>query len=717
MNSEHTLHRELRRLGALAGLALLSSPLVGQVAPPAPPAAVTPPDQPVVLDPFQVNAQNNRGYQAEDIGSASKLALPIDDVPQTVLVYTADFLHDIDAVNLNDIMSYVPGATHNVGPRNQDGFTLRGFNQPLTYLDGFRDGEEWAGGETIQIAQLEVLEGPATNLYGNSRGFGGIINRVSKEPQPNEFNEAEVDSGNFDFFRFTFDSTGPITDDKTWMYRVTAADTFSDSYRDFMDFKRLFISPVVTKKIGSKLTVTLYTEFLRNDTQEDIGIPAVPGPNGTVVVPNVPISRNYAENWEDSLLDKEAIRLLPTYQINEHWTLRGAAIGTFFNNPIYQAEATSVNNTTLALNRDQFKLNRWEDHFDVEADLLGRFDTGPIHHELLMGYEYYHERGVSNVDRGPLASISIYNPVYGAPLLPDSTLYATPASNLWFRDDFVGFYANEQMSMLNDRIRIFGGFRRDLVYYHSDSKIPGGVDVAWPLIFSTTPQFGFEVKPIPQVSVYAQYSSAFVPITASTTPAYQALPPETGHTREAGIKTTLLNTHFGAQLSYFKMEADDLSVRLPAPQQSFFTSGGYLLGEGEQLDITYSDRNWNFIGGYVYEFVDNLSPPAALIQGIFQSNWKFLGKYTFTDGLLDRLSVGLGLDHAPGVGFDNNLGHLNGYTRVDVISSYNFRHNWNFNLDIQNLTNEKYYIAAGSPAFIVVPQPPLTFRLSARFTF
>jgi len=717
MNPKLQTHRAFRRLGALIVPVLLVSSLGGQTAPTAAVDGSSSADQTVLLNPFEVAAQKNRGYQATDIGSASKLALPIQDVPQTVMVFTSDFMNDIQASSLNDVMAFVPGATHNVGPRNQDGFAIRGFNEPLTYLDGFRDGEEWASGETIQTAQLEVLEGPSTNLYGNSRGFGGIINRVSKLPQPTESNSAEVSTGNFDFFRLTYDSTGPLSDDKTWMYRITAADTYSNSFRDGMNLKRYFVSPVITKELGSKTTLTLFTEFNRTEDQEDIGIPAVPGPNGTVVLPNVPISRNYAESWENTLLDKESFRLLATHAFNDHWTLRTAMIANFFNNPIYQAEATSVSADGSTLNRDQFKLNRWEDHYDLEGDLLGRFDTGPLHHELLIGYEWYHERGVSNVDRGPLAGISILNPVYGAPLLPDSTLYATPASNLWFRDAFVGYYANEQISMFNDRIRVFGGFRRDLVDYHSDSKIPGGVDVAWPAIFSTTPQYGFLVKPTQAITLYAQYSSAFVPITASTTPTFQALPPETGTSREAGIKTSLFNTHLSAQLSIFKIEATDLSVRLPAPEQSYFTSGGDLLGEGEQLDVTYSDDHWNFLGGLVRERLNNLSPPSPLIVGIFQDNWKFLGKYTFRDGILDRLSLGAGVSHGPGVGFDNNLGHLNGYNRVDVISSYALRRSWTFDMDIQNLTNQKYYIAAGSPAFIVVPQPPLTWRLSARFDF
>lgn len=675
----------------------------------------------VRLNPFTVEAERNRGYQAANVQSASKLALPIKDVAQTVTVLTSDFLKDISASNLAEALSYVPGVVANGGARNQDGFTIRGFNQPLTYLDGFRDGQEWASGENAHVAQLEILKGPASNLYGNGRGFGGVINRVTKKPQATPYQAAEVTIGSENFFRFTYDTTGPISADKSLLYRVNAAFTNDGLFRDGIDLKRYFVSPVIAKRMGAT-EVTLYLEFLRTETREDLGIPSILDTTRPVgfqrVAPAIPRSRNFGESWEETILEKQSARLLATHAVNEDWTIRLSANALAFNNPITQIEVVSLAADNRTLNRRGFRLNRWEDHLIGEIDVLGKFETGPLKHNLLIGYEYNREVGRSNVRRAPLGPIDIQTPVYGAALPDFFAPTATVASNLLFQNGIYGAFINDQVSLFDDRLQVFGGVRHDRATSNRKIQLPGGSEVADPANKKAAPRYGAVFKPTADISVYAQYSEAFRPIFGATTPTFDALKPETGILKEVGIKTTWLNGRLGFDVAAYEIQVKDLAIRLDPPNNSFFRNGGVTQGNGTEVNLSYNDERWNLIAGYLNQDVRDVVVQAGVplgAQGQPKHMADFFGKHTWRDGPLKGFALGAGMVYQGDRPFSNNAGVLESFTRFDLLASYAYSAKLNLALNVRNVLDEEYFFNASG--IMLRPAEPLSIRFSARFEF
>jgi iron complex outermembrane recepter protein len=706
-------------LRAGLGLALaLAAPLAhAQIATP----AAAPAEETVTLNPFTVSAERNRGYQASNVQAASKLALPIKDVAQTVTVLTGDFLKDISASNLTEAMAYVTGVVANGGARNQDGFTIRGFNQPLTYVDGFRDGQEWASGENAHVAQLEILKGPASNLYGNGRGFGGIINRVTKKPQAQSLQALELSVGTEDFLRATYDVTGPISEDKSWLYRVNAAYTHGGNFRDGIGLDRYFISPVITKKLGAATEITLYLEFLRTETAEDLGIPSIVDATRPVgqqrIAPNIPLTRNFGENWEETVLEKESARVLVTHNLTDNWTLRASGNLVYFNNPITQIEALSVSADNTTLNRRGFTLNRWEDHLIGELDVLGKFTTGPLKHNLLVGYEYNREIGRSNVRRAPLSSISIANPVYGAARPDFYGAGSTVASNLKFQNGIYGAFIGDQVSLLNDKLSVFG-LRHDRATSKRDVQLPGGTVTIDPANKKTAPRYGFVFKPVPTVSVYAQYSEAFRPIFGATTPTFDALKPETGVLKEVGIKTTWLNGRLGFDVAGYEIEVKDLAIRLDPPNNSFFRNGGVTQGNGTEVNLSYNDANWNLIAGYLNQDVRDVVVAAGVplgAQGQPKNMFDLFGKYTWREGALKGFSLGGGVIYFGDRNFNSNTGVLDAFTRLDLMASYTHSPTLIFALNVKNVSDEEYFFNAAG--FMLRPAEPLTARLTVRWQF
>jgi hypothetical protein len=101
--------KQLPRLAALAsGFALLlivsNSPLRAQAVP-APAAAAADPsrkDEPVVLSPFQVGSESEKGYMSTAILQGGRGKIDLADVAGQVQVFTKDFLDDIGATNTDE---------------------------------------------------------------------------------------------------------------------------------------------------------------------------------------------------------------------------------------------------------------------------------------------------------------------------------------------------------------------------------------------------------------------------------------------------------------------------------------------------------------------------------------------------------------------------------------------------------------------------------------
>src|SRR3954466_16064615 len=67
------------------------------------PVSTTPakPDETVVLSVFEVRPEEDSGYQAMNTTSGSRLATPLKDTAASISPFTAEFLSDIAATNVN----------------------------------------------------------------------------------------------------------------------------------------------------------------------------------------------------------------------------------------------------------------------------------------------------------------------------------------------------------------------------------------------------------------------------------------------------------------------------------------------------------------------------------------------------------------------------------------------------------------------------------------
>ena len=64
------------------------------------------PSSPVELSPFEVRAENDVGYQAANTTSGSRLNSRLRDTPASVSAFTPEFLADIAATNLEEMLGH-----------------------------------------------------------------------------------------------------------------------------------------------------------------------------------------------------------------------------------------------------------------------------------------------------------------------------------------------------------------------------------------------------------------------------------------------------------------------------------------------------------------------------------------------------------------------------------------------------------------------------------
>lgn len=286
---------------------------------------------------------------------------------------------------MQDALENVSGVTKrgNYGGTAAGAFVIRGFAQEGNFRNGLRDNGFNSLSDFASIERVEVLKGPASVLFGQDEP-GGIINLITKQPLSEPYYSVEFTAGNYNFYRPTFDISGPLNAEKTVLYRLNAAYQNSESFRDFVDTERFFIAPVLTWKIGSNTTLDIDFEYLQDDSPFDRGL--------VILADNslpLPINRNL--NYP--LLDDFKQRLYRggyrfEHRFSDSWLIRN----NFFLSSV-DRRGFSVNPEGRLID-NRFSPRVFYDernvtqNYTVQTDLIGKFNTGSIAHQLLLGFDF-----------------------------------------------------------------------------------------------------------------------------------------------------------------------------------------------------------------------------------------------------------------------------------------------------------------------------------------
>ena len=690
--------------------------------------------------------------------AATKDAIPILQTPANVQVVTRQVMDDHQDISVRDaIVGYVssvqPPSVTADSSNFYDGFNIRGFDNANIFRNSLRVWEI-TGIPTANLQSIEILKGPAAMLYGRLEP-GGIVNLVVKRPLDSPYASIQQQVGSWGLSRTTFDATGPVTSDKTWLARINVEASRADSFTDFVNSKSVFIAPTITYRPSNQFRFNFDFEYQNSSfVDNSLGIPAV----GTRPAA-VPISRYLQEpNLTVVNLNRQERSLVGyywTYDFTNDWSLTNRFA---FNNQGYRQflnGADSFNQSTGDLMR-----NVWDAHvhartYATNLDLKGKLTTGPFDHALLIGTDYFYlNKGIEAFfgDNPTIGPINIYAPSYQA-------MGYTPSQvNSFYplREHWNGLYAQDMVSFLDNRIHLLFGGRYDWATYgsgyspNSDAEGEGPYDPVTGIGFreahdkAFSPRLGIVVQPLRWLSLYGNYTKSFGVTNALPVPGQPLFPPEEAVQREAGIKAELLDKRLTATAAVFDIVKTNVVQALGGTP--FATPVGKVESKGFEFDLAGRiDHHWSVIASYSYidarivvgqgpsaEDINNgtLFPPTTVVdesgnrlQNVPRNSGAVWAKYDF-DGKWQGLSMGAGVVAVGERQGDNqNSFQLPAYARVDTMVQYRFKppaetqiKNMTLQLNVKNLLDTTYYQNSSS-RLNIFPGAPRTVLVSARAEF
>ncbi len=651
-------------------------------------------------------------YNPTNSSTATGTNTPLRDVPFSVQVIPEAVIEDRNVTELGDALETAGGVVQ-AGGRGTSvfgpGLLIRGFR----VNDGiFRDGISTFSLSpltTNDIERVEVLKGPASVLFGQGEP-GGIINLVSKRPLDEPFYEISGTIGSFDTYRGAIDLSGPLNPSKSLKYRLNLSYENYGSFRDFVDGERLIISPIVTWELGPNTSLDFFGQYAYNRETIDEGIPALG--NGIV---DIPRSRFLGEGFGEFSQNEFRLGYRFKHDFNEDWSVRHSLQYLQYEPKRFAPLFDSFDEATGNLERLEYFAGGTYRRLFTNAEVTGRFKTGPIKHQVLVGVEYRHDAETPEFQFSNLYTpINVFNPVYtGVP-------YAIAPT--FFRDDNVdtiSIYLQDQIEII-PQLKILAGIRYDYIDQFRTVQELGSPREEFRLRDSAfTPRFGIVYQPIEPISLYASYTTSFNPAFGSSRNADGSVfEPETGRQFEVGLKADL-SDRLSLTLAAFDIRKQNVTTDDPN-NPIFSVQTGEVVSRGIELNIGGEILpGWNLTGAYTYldAFVskDNTNIVGNRLANVPENQFSLWSTYEIQQGNLAGLGAGVGLFYVDARQGDlENTFTLPSYFRTDVALFYK-RDNWRVQLNFENLFNTEYFTSTNFGSRLGA-NPGAPFGVSASFS-
>jgi len=661
-----------------------------------------------------------------DEAQGAKTDLPLLEVPQAVRVMSRQTLDDLGAVRLDEALDFAGGVSrqNNFGGM-WDNIAIRGFagdvntGMPLL-LNGLSANRGFnAPRDTANIERIEFLKGPVASLYGTSEP-GGTINLVTKRPLWERAHAIEGYIGSYDFYRTTLDTTGPITDNLA--YRLNVAVEDRESFRDFIETRRYLIAPAFTWLVTDSTRLDYTGELLRHRAPFDRGIVAI----GTELGP-VPRERFLGEPADgDVVVENQTHQLVLEHDFTQQWLGRVALSYKLGELEGFSTEAQSAlqpDNRTL---RRQRRFREYDSNdISLQTEVVGKFTTGPLRHELLLGAEAFRfELDQLLLRRNPTAlapyAIDVFDPVYGQP-------QPIPLPNTDTREEQrnLALYVQDAVSV--GRWRLLAGLRFDNYDQELTNRLTGVTREQSPS--ATSPRLGVSYLLSSQWTLFANAGQSFRP-NVGVDVSNDSFDPEEGRALEAGVKWERAGGALGGTVALYEIRKKNVLTNDPN-NAGFSIAAGEVRSRGVDVDFSGQlTRSWrlnaslSYIDAEVLE--DNTLEVGGRLLNIPEWNGSVLLMYEGGLGASGRFGVGGGLTYS-----SDRLGEartqaqadagvpafeLPDYTVAKLVGYWRINPRLNFTLDVDNVFDKTYYTSSFQRTWVAPGAPrTVTFGVQAKF--
>jgi iron complex outermembrane receptor protein len=589
----------------------------------------------VRVSPFDVSAHLDSGYRAANSVSASRFDTPIRDLPFAIQAFNESFIEDQKPRDIFDVARYSPGVTYRSNDFNEGnanlairGFAVSGTPGNVQMLrDGFHGPSIF---DFTNISRVEVVKGPASFLYGQVAP-GGIVNVITKNPQPQFAATVNASAGSYGEYRFGADVTGPAS--PSLFYRLATSYDQDMHYWEPYDARSWNISPSLLWQPSDRVSVSVkYENYRKVETPQLMQkpgyntwagvVPSSANPNlSGVDVPGLPDTWNSMAYSDYRRSRSDNLTAWLDFKANDHWDLRtGYSHLKYEVDAVFSGNLGMANNATLQQGRrvrGQTYTN-WDDSYEVQG--LGKYALGDTSLRLLVGAQYVARRfdnwaaqapndpALGNVPTGsPLPLWNLADPsTWNRDATVARSSFTTNPTDQTTRSTDTSVYAGATFGFLRDRLLVLAGWRHTATESRMTNHLTG-VDQPQLSASAVTPQYGALYKLTPALAVFGSYAQSFVPgsqmlrnVDGSTSPAR----PTEGKGVDAGFKLDLFDHRLSGTLSFFDIRnkniVNDLAVTDAGGNVTIYNiQSGEQRSRGLELDATIAPTdNWQIYLSY-----------------------------------------------------------------------------------------------------------------------
>ncbi|HCD4007149.1 TPA: ferrichrome porin FhuA [Escherichia coli] len=661
---------------------------------------------------------------ARQSATGTKTDTPIQKVPQSISVVTAEEMALHQPKSVKEALSYTPGVA--VGTRGAsntyDYLIIRGFaadgQSQNNYLNGLKMQGNFYNDAVIDpymLERAEIMRGPVYVLYGKSSP-GGLLNMVSKRPTTEPLKEVQFKAGTDSLFQTGFDFSDALDDDGVYSYRLTGLARSANAQQKGAEEQRYAIAPAFTWRPNDKTNFTFLSYF---QNEPETGYYGWLPKEGTVEpLPNgkrLPTDFNEGAKNNTYSRNEKMIGYSFDHEFNDTFTVRQnlrfaqnkvsqkSVYGYgMCSDPLYSSNPSSSPCANVpqsqwghTLTRQYVIDNEKLENFSVDTQLQSKFATGSVDHTLLTGVDFMRMR--NDIDSwfgyaGSVAPSDIYNLDrsdfdFGAHPNPSGPY------RVLLKQKQTGLYVQDQAQW--DKVLVTLGGRYDWADQSSFNRDYGNKSERDDKEF--TWRGGVNYLFDNGVTPYFSYSESFEP--ASQTDANGDLfAPSKGKQYEVGVKYVPEDRPIVVTGALYQLtKTNNL---MADPNGSLFSvEGGEIRARGVELEAKAAlSASVNLVGSYTYtdaEYTTDTNYKGNTPAQVPKHMASLWADYTFFDGPLSGLTLGTGGRYTgSSYGDPANSFKVGSYTVVDALVRYDLARvgmaGSNVALHVNNLFDREY---------------------------
>lgn len=378
---------------------------------------------------------------ARQSATATKTDTPIQKVPQSISVVTAEEMALHQPKSVKEALSYTPGVA--VGTRGAsntyDYLIIRGFaadgQSQNNYLNGLKMQGNFYNDAVIDpymLERAEVMRGPVSVLYGKSSP-GGLLNMVSKRPTTEPLKEIQFKMGTDSLFQTGFDFSDALDEEGVYSYRLTGLARSANAQQDRAEEQRYAIAPAFTWRPDDKTNFT-FLSYFQNEPETGYyagcrkrerlsrcqtvnvcqQISTKGRKNNTYSRNEKMVGYSFDHEFNDTFTVRQNLRYAEN-KVSQNSVYGYGVCSDPANRDSKQCAALAPADKGHYLARKYVVDDEKLQNFSVDTQLQSKFATGEVDHTLLTGVDFMRMRNDINAwfgydDSVPL--LDLYNPVY-----------------------------------------------------------------------------------------------------------------------------------------------------------------------------------------------------------------------------------------------------------------------------------------------------------------